>query len=778
MGLTSLHMADIGEIDLIATTAFGLEAVVARELEQLGYVPKITGTGRVEFKGDGLAVCRANMWLRAADRVLIKVGSFEALDFGILFEGVKALDWARWIGPLAACPVNGRSIKSHLSSVPACQRMTKKAIVESLRAAHKVVDLPETGPRVVVEVGLLEDVATLTIDTSGEGLHKRGYRQLIGDAQIKETMAAGLVLLSVWRPHRPLVDPFCGSGTIPIEAALIGRNMAPGLYRTFDAVSWGVIADSLWDQADEEARDLATGTLAYPIHGYDISEDALSLARHHAKRAGVQDVIQFQKRDFRDLSSTLEYGCIIANPPYGDRIGRGREIEELYRAFPDVLRRLPTWSHHIITSWDDFERLVGQPATRRRKLYNAQIECTYYQFLGPKPPREDRGTGILPVSESETGILPVSPAGDEAQVAEFADDGSGVGEAPNKHGRDARATSFGGLRPRDIKEIEEFAACLANNAKHLRKYPSRGISCYRLYERDAPDVPVIVDRYENRLHIAEYEREHGRTAAQHADWMDLVVRRAAEVMDMPIANVYAKRKQRQRGTTQHERVSEEQAVFVVNEGGLKFEVNLSDYVDTGLFLDHRLTRDMVRKEAAGKRFLNLFCYTGSFTVYAAAGGAKSTTSVDLSNTYLSWTERNLKLNTLPKCEHELVKSDVIAWLREQEAAPRFDLAVVDPPTFSNSKSTEQDFDVQRDHVEILRRVLGLMSPAGVVYFSNNYRRFKLDEAMLAETGWRAMEISRRTVPPEYRNERIHQCWRIVRAQGGDSTGSNGEDGVE
>ncbi len=762
-------MAEIGDIDLIATTAFGLEAVVARELEQLGYEPRITGTGRVEFRGGGLAVCRANMWLRAADRVLIKVGSFRAVDFGELFEGVKALAWDRWIGPSAAFPVNGRSVKSQLSSVPACQRMTKKAIVESLRAAHKVVDLPETDARVVVEVGMLEDVATLTIDTSGEGLHKRGYRQLIGEAQIKETMAAGLVLLSVWRPHRPLVDPFCGSGTIAIEAALIGRNMAPGLYRTFDAVSWGMIADSLWDQADEEARDLATGTLAYPIHGYDISEDALSLARHHAKRAGVQDVIQFQKRDFRELTSTLEYGCTIANPPYGDRIGRGREIEELYRAFPDVLRRLPTWSHHIITSWDDFERLVGQPATRRRKLYNAQIECTYFQFLGPRPPR---GTGGAPeVSETSTADASVgTEIPDEPAEPSVNFETRGVGVPA--------LASFGGLRPRDIKEIDEFAACLANNARHLRKYPSRGISCYRLYERDVPDVPVVVDRYENRVHIAEYEREHGRTAAQHADWMDLIVKRTAEVMDVPFVNVYAKRKQRQRGTTQHERVAEEQAVFVVNEGGLRFEVNLSDYVDTGLFLDHRLTRDMVRKKAAGKRFLNLFCYTGSFTVYAAAGGAKSTTSVDLSNTYLSWTERNLKLNALPTADHALVKSDVVAWLREQDTGERFDLAVVDPPTFSNSKSTEADFDVQRDHVEILRRVLGMMTPAGTVYFSNNYRRFKLDEAILAEAGWRAMDISHRTVPPEYRNERIHQCWRIVRAKASELTGANGEHSVD
>lgn len=760
----------MANIDLIAATAFGLESVVARELLALGYESKIIGTGRVLFRGDERAICRANVWLRAADRVLIRLGTFPAKDFGELFEGVRALEWERWIGATASFPVNGRSVKSVLSSVPACQRIAKKAVVERLRSAHGVTELPETGPRCSIEVSMLEDVATLTLDTSGDGLHKRGYRQLIGEAQLKETLAAGLVLLSVWNKERPLVDPFCGSGTIPIEAALIGMNIAPGRLRTFDAVEWGTVSDEAWDETDAEAEAAPRGELAYPILGFDISEDALSLARFHAKKAGVQEQVRFAARDFRELSSSLTHGCTIMNPPYGDRIGRGREIEVLYRGFPEVLRRLPTWSHHVLTSWDDFEGLVGQRATRRRKLYNAQIECTYYQFLGPRPPAGGEAPAAGGVQTSEEGVVaseePAS-AGSHAAAAEPA--------------AIAPAVGFGGLRPRDVKELDEFSACLANNVRHLRKYPSRGITCYRVYERDAPDVPLIIDRYEDALHIQEYEREHGRTMAQHADWLDEAARRAAEVVGVPRGRVFVKRKYRQRGDTQHERVADDRAWMQVSEGGLRFEVNLSDYVDTGLFLDHRLTRQMVRERARGARFLNLFCYTGSFTVYAASGGAASTTSVDLSNTYLSWARRNLELNGLWGPRHELVKSDVVAWLGEQRAGARYDLVVVDPPTFSNSTMTEDVFDVQRDHVEMLSRVVSLCADGAEIYFSNNYRRFKLDEEAVAGMrgpGGEAVavrEISGRTVPPEYRNRRIHRCWRL--RVGGAPMGGAGEGAV-
>ena len=272
-----------------------------------------------------------------------------------------------------------------------------------------------------------------------------------------------------------------------------------------------------------------------------------------------------------------------------------------------------------------------------------------------------------------------------------------------------------------------------------------------------------MDRYEDCLHITEYERPHDRSPAEHADWLDLMARTAADALEVDRNKVFLKRRQRQRGTRQHERLGDENRLFVVHEGGLKFQVNLSDYVDTGLFLDHRITRSMVRDEAQGKRFLNLFGYTGAFTVYAAAGGAESTVTVDLSNTYLQWAQQNLAINDLDGPAHRFVRSDAMDYLDQLPARPCFDLAVVDPPTFSNSKRTDDIWEVQRNHVALLNSVFLRIAPGGVVYFSTNFRRFKLAEGELAGVAIR--EISRQTVPPDFRNRRIHRCWRMVRASG-------------
>lgn len=765
--------------ELLATCAFGLEAVVARELADLGYDAKPVGTGRVLFTGDDRAIVDANLWLRSADRVLIRLATLAVgagdPGFDALFEGTKALPWERWIAPGAAFPVAGRAVRSAINSEPALQRTVKRAIVDRLRKAHGIPGvLPEHGPPVAIEVSLLNDVATLTIDASGVGLHKRGYREgTHGEAALKETLAAGLVLLSVWRPGRPLVDPFCGSGTIAIEAAMLGRNIAPGLHRGFDAERWaathgrgasGLLIDpQIWADARADAREAVVAERLRPvIHASDISDAALKLARQNARDAGVEADIHFVKRDFADLASSVDYGVIITNPPYGVRIGEEEDVERLYRLMPLVLRKLPTWSFHILTARLDLEGLLGQPATRRRKIYNSRIECGYFSFLGPKPQSPGPQPGSAdPEHHDEPPNIDTEP--DPESLDEDAPSPTATLSLSPSPQRPVIAPVFGGLRERDVREAGDFGRCLANTFRHLRKYPTRGITCYRVYERDVPDVPLIVDRYEDRFHAVEYERGHSRTVAQQADWFDIMRRTIAQTAGVPVEHVYMKEKHRQRGLSQHERVATRSATRIVHEGGLGFEVNLSDYVDTGLFLDHRLTRQMVREQSAGKRLLNLFCYTGSFTVYAAAGGAESTTSVDLSNTYLDWARRNLNINRFQDGPHELIKSDVLAFLGAQRRTPggNYDLAVIDPPTFSNSTSTDEDWDVQRRHAELLALVAPLMSPRGVVYFSTNFRRFKLDLAAVEAAGFAVRDISARTVPPEYRNRRIHQCWRLT-----------------
>lgn len=804
-------------LDLLATCTFGLESVVARELEQLGYKAKPVGVGRVHFEGDFRAICEANTWLRAADRVLIRIAQFDARTFDELFDGVKQIEWEKWIAREATFPVAGRSVRSQLASVPAVQRATKKAIVERLQQAHgsrgERALLPETGPTVAIEVSILKDVATFTLDTSGVGLHKRGYREgNPGEAALKETLAAGLVLLSVWRPGRPLVDPFCGSGTLPIEAAMIGRNIAPGLNRSFACEQWlspagddePLMDAQLWEDVRNDAMDAIVPNRLDPvIHASDIDEYALRLARDNARAAEVENDIQFITRDVRDISSRLDHGVILCNPPYGVRLGDEREIEALYRALPVVFRKLPTWTFHIFTGRLDLERVFGQVASRRRKLYNSKIECALFTFLGPRPPNAERedfegapedsdaqqqtpehDPESEPFERDEASEAAVVVSDREAEDQQMFDDAGApdtvpapcnpASPPPSPAPRPPRSTfaepapTFGGLRERDKREAEDFGRCLANNMRHLRKYPSRGITCYRVYERDVPDVPLIIDRYEDRYHVAEYEREHSRSAAQQADWFDLMRQTIADVCEVPLANIYMKEKHRQAGLSQHEKLGAQKHTFTVTEGGwgghspLKFEVNLSDYIDTGLFLDHRLTRQMVREQSAGKRILNLFCYTGSFTVYAASGGAKSTTSVDLSNTYLDWARRNLGHNNLYAPQHAFICSDVMEFLRRARKEETYDLAVVDPPTFSNSKSLQEDWEVGESYIELLSLLQPLMSMDGVVYFSTNFRRFKMDEQRVMDFGYQIREISTKTVPPEYRNKRIHRCWRLIR----------------
>ena len=769
---------------------FGLEAVVKRELIALGYEPRVVQPGSISFPADPLAICRANIQLRTAERLLICLARFPASDFDQLFEQTRDFPWHEWIPPTGCFPVNGKSVKSQLSSVPACQRTVKKAIVDKLMSGHGVEVLDESGPKYAVEVALLDDVATLTLDATGDGLHKRGYRPLTGVAPLRETLAAALVMLSFWRPERPLIDPFCGTGTIPIEAAMWARRIAPGLKRRFAAEHWLDSDPRLWQEARDEAQDLVRPDSPPHIIGTDIDADALKMAMHHAESAGVAECIHFQRRSFADLSSKRRYGCVVSNPPYGHRMSNYEDVEALYSTFPLVLRRLPTWSHFILTAHPSFEKVLGQSANRRRKLFNGKIKCQYYQYHGPRPPADVKSVESGPNDEL---LSPTEPIGDDhgerlntepseqPEQFESSQDVSNSSEPSSQPQSESQSESqsepqsesqpqsqrrpqtpsgpvFGGLNTAARRQADEFRNRLLKRARHLRRWPGRGITCYRLYERDVPEVPLVVDRYEDHLHIAEFVRPHDRTPAQHADWLDLMIRTATESLEVDRSKVFLKARKRQRGTTQYERVAAQSRLLTVNEGGLRFQINLSDYLDTGLFLDHRITRQMVREQAAGKTMINLFGYSGSFTVYAAAGGATSTTTVDSSQTYLAWARENLAINGMGASSHRFVRADAMDYVRDLDRDVEFDIAVVDPPTYSNSKDHPRDWDVQRDHAELLRRLAHHMATGGLIFFSTNFRRFKLAENELPHLNIR--EISRHTVPPDFRNRRIHRCWRI------------------
>ena len=391
MAKKTAHSNDKGEnmgtYQIIATAAMGLEALVAKEVRALGYECQVEN-GKVTYTGDESAIARSNLWLRTADRIKLKVGEFKAFTFDELFERTKALPWEEFLPEDAEFPVIGKSVKSKLFSVSDCQAIVKKAIVERMKQHYKHNSwFAENGALYRIEVALLKDQATITIDTSGQGLHKRGYRTAQGEAPLKETLAAALIMLTNWHPDRPFYDPFCGSGTIPIEAALIGQNIAPGFNREFVSEEWKWLSSRVWEEARIEAEDLAKYDQPLDITGSDIDHRIVKIAQENAFEAGFGDLVHFKQMQVKDFTTTKEYGVIVGNPPYGERIGEKTAVEAMYRDMGQVFSRFDTWSIYILTSNEQFEQLYGKPATKKRKLYNGSIRTDLYQYWGRKPPR-------------------------------------------------------------------------------------------------------------------------------------------------------------------------------------------------------------------------------------------------------------------------------------------------------------------------------------------------------------------------------------------------------
>ncbi|WP_066313013.1 class I SAM-dependent RNA methyltransferase [Bacillus sp. FJAT-29814] len=381
----------MGKYQMIATAAMGLEALVAQEVRALGYDCQVEN-GRVTYNGDEYAIAKSNLWLRTADRIKIKIGEFKAFTFDELFEKTKALPWENYLPEDAEFPVIGKSVKSKLFSVSDCQAIVKKAVVERMKKHYKRNTwFEENGALYRIEVALLKDVATITIDASGTGLHKRGYRAAQGEAPLKETLAAALIMLTNWRPDKPFIDPFCGSGTIPIEAAMIGQNIAPGFNREFVSEQWKWIPEKVWDEVRTEAEDVANYDQPLDITGSDIDHRMVKIAQENSFEAGFGDLIQFKQMQVKDISTTKEYGVIVGNPPYGERLGDKPAVEQMYRDMGQAFSKLDTWSIYILTSHEEFEQFYGKPATKKRKLFNGFIKTDYYQYWGKKPPRSTNG---------------------------------------------------------------------------------------------------------------------------------------------------------------------------------------------------------------------------------------------------------------------------------------------------------------------------------------------------------------------------------------------------
>jgi 23S rRNA (guanine2445-N2)-methyltransferase / 23S rRNA (guanine2069-N7)-methyltransferase len=741
---------------LHAKTLSGLEQVLAAELTELGATDVQPSHRLVTFVGDQRLMYLANLRCRTAIRILKPIANFPADSERTLYDGVQQIDWSCFLDPdrsLAIDPVVWSSFCTHSLFVA---QLSKDAIVDQFRdrtGRRPSVDRNE--PDLRINIHLVENVATVYLDSSGDSLHRRGYRALTGDAPLGEVLAAGILRLTEWDRQSTLVDPMCGSGTFCIEAALMARNRAPGLIRRrFGFQTWKDYDQSLRDMVLAELRRGELPSLPFPIVGSDIDAEVVGMARENARRAGVAADVRFETANAECCDPPTPTGTLVMNPPYDERL-KVDQIASFYRRIGDTFKqRFADYTAWVITGNLDAAKQIGLRPSRKVRLFNGPIECRLLRFDMYSGTRRTPADMATPESAED-----VAAAAQDTAVE------SSLGAvAPELPGLPAQVqVEPFSVPPRWRDQATMFRNRLDRMGKHWRKWARRqGITCFRLYDRDIPDVPLVIDWYEGQLHVAEFVRPHDRSEAEHRVWLDFIVRAAAEALGVdPDSQTFLKRRARQRGTSQYERQDDAGEMLEVHEGGHKFLVNLSDYLDTGLFLDHRQTRAMVEADAAGKRFVNLFGYTGSFTVYAAAGGAATTTTVDLSNTYLQWARQNMRLNGFTSGPHQFIRDDAVAFLRHRAARqePPFDLAVVDPPTFSNSKRLADVWDIQQHHAELLSLLLEQMAPGGKIYFSTNLRRFKLYEDTLRHVTLR--EITAQTIPPDFRNKRIHRCWTLV-----------------
>jgi 23S rRNA (guanine2445-N2)-methyltransferase / 23S rRNA (guanine2069-N7)-methyltransferase len=592
------------------------------------------------------------------------------------------------------------------------------------------------------------DVATIFRDAAGRSLHQRGWRVADVEAPLSEVLAAGILAIAGWwRPGavgdgatmgEPLLDPMCGSGTLAIEAATIAAGIAPGLYRARRrAHGFSRFRDCDRGLVDRLVAELESrvGVATSGFAASDLDPLAVEAARACAAAAGVERFITIERRHFEEVCPAAPAGLVVTNPPYGERLPLPRAAAVFRRLGDWLVKRCGGWRAAILAADTPAAGQLGLRPTHRVPLMNGPIACRLLELEIRKrePPQRPPDRDAVEPRADLPPPADVPPA----------------------------------VRPRQRPvedQIGDFRRRLAKRFKHLSRWARRqGIEAFRVYDRDIPEIPLVVDWYAGWLHAAEYERPHERTEIEHDVWLDRMIEAAALELGVPIQRTFLKMRRRQRAGGQYEKLDQRQALIPVREGDLSFQVNLSDYLDTGLFLDHRQTRGLVRGEAAGRRMLNLFCYTGSFSVAAAAGGAAETVSVDLSNTYLEWTRTNLAANGFKDAgRHRTVRDESRAFLehRAKRGEPPFDLVVVDPPTFSRSAKSETPWDVDRDHAGLLDLVAANLAPTGVVYFSTNFRRFHLDENRVAER-YTIREITNRTIPEDFRNQRIHRAWRLV-----------------
>ncbi|MGR9087912.1 MAG: bifunctional 23S rRNA (guanine(2069)-N(7))-methyltransferase RlmK/23S rRNA (guanine(2445)-N(2))-methyltransferase RlmL [Gammaproteobacteria bacterium] len=725
---------------LFATTPKGMESILAAELRSLGLIHMAPTLAGVAFQGDLEDAYRACLWSRCASRILLLLSSFDVKTQDDLYHGVKRINWFEHLRPEGSFAVSFSA-----KDAPAINNThfgalrVKDAIVDQMRAKfQKRPSIAIEHPDIRVNLHLQGATARLSLDLSGESLHRRGYRDISVKAPIKENLAAAMLLASDWggiaQHQGTLLDPMCGSGTLLIEGAMIAADMAPGLLRGyFGFVGWKKHDAECWQRLrqDAEQRKKAGLERLPVIAGFDQSRRAVNAALEHIARAGLQNKIHVERRDIEEARPAVAWrpGMVICNPPYGERLGDAQEILELYKTFGEILKqRFIGWKAAIIISDQEMGFRLGIRSKKPLTLYNGALECK-----------------LLKMDIEENAFF--------------------IPKAKSSNERIEQLRQKSLTRPEHSTEAEMFANRLAKNFKKLSKWAKQNrINCYRVYDADLPEYAAAVDIYQGEamwVSVQEYEPPKSVDPRKADQRLTGLLAEIPKILPVPRDHVFLKIRRKQKNTDQYEKQGDLGVFHGIEEGGCKLWVNFRDYLDTGLFLDHRPIRQLLQQQAKGKRFLNLFAYTGSATVHAARGGATATTTVDMSNTYLNWARKNMELNQL-RGDHEFIQANCLEWLAKEagQKFPRqYDLIFLDPPTFSNSKKMEEVFDVQRDHVRLINHAAALLAPSGVLYFSTNFRRFRLDHEALSK--FRIEDITALTIPEDFsRNPKIHYCWRI------------------
>ncbi|EIX9726277.1 MULTISPECIES: bifunctional 23S rRNA (guanine(2069)-N(7))-methyltransferase RlmK/23S rRNA (guanine(2445)-N(2))-methyltransferase RlmL [Klebsiella] len=698
---------------LFASTARGLEELLKTELEGLGATDCQVVQGGVHFQGDTRLLYQSLMWSRLASRIMLPLGECRVYSDLDLYLGVQAIPWTEMFNPGATFAVHFSGLNDEIRNSQYGALKVKDAIVDSFtRKNLPRPNVDRESPDLRINVWLNKETAHISLDLSGEGLHLRGYRDGTGMAPIKENLAAAIVMRSGWVPGTPLLDPMCGSGTLLIEAAMLATDRAPGLHRAhWGFGGWAQHDDAIWKEVKAEAQTRARqGLAAYEsrFYGSDVDARVIERARRNARRAGIGELIDFDVKDVAQLNNPLPkgpYGTVISNPPYGERLESEPALIALHSLLGRIMKsQFGGWNLSVFSASPELLSCLQLRADKQFKAKNGPLDCVQKNYH---------------LAESE--------GGKPAMLA------------------------------------EDFANRLRKNLKKFEKWARQeGIECYRLYDADLPEYNVAIDRYADWVVVQEYAPPKTVDAHKARQRLFDIIAATIAVLDMAPNKLVLKTRERQKGKNQYQKMAEKGDFIEVQEYNARLWVNLTDYLDTGLFLDHRIARRMLGQMSKGKDFLNLFSYTGSASVHAGLGGARSTTTVDMSRTYLEWAERNLRLNGLTGRAHRLMQADVLGWLRE--STEQFDLIFIDPPTFSNSKRMEDAFDVQRDHIRLMTDLKRLLRKGGTIMFSNNKRGFRMDHDGLAALGLKAQEISQKTLSQDFaRNRQIHNCWLITAA---------------